>query len=64
MNNFPKALGEQARALAEASGWPIDMRSESDEAEVRYENTFTCVLRGVPLTPTTIRALTCRAPSR
>lgn len=51
MNNFPKALGEQARALAEASGWPIDLRSDGDEAAVRYENTFTCVLRGVPLTP-------------
>ncbi|MDD7789790.1 type VI secretion system Vgr family protein, partial [Ralstonia pseudosolanacearum] len=28
INNFPKALGEQARALAEASGWHIEMRSE------------------------------------
>ncbi|MGA4047847.1 type VI secretion system Vgr family protein [Ralstonia nicotianae] len=51
INNFPKTLGEQARALAEASGWHIEMRSDGDKAEVRYENTFTCVLRGVPLTP-------------
>lgn len=50
-NNFPKALGEQARALADASGWHLEVRPGSDGAQVRYDNTFTCVPRGVPLTP-------------
>lgn len=49
-NNFPKKLEEPARALADANGWHLEVGSGSD-GPVRYENTFTCVLRGVPLTP-------------
>ena len=49
-NNFPKELEGPARALADANGWHLEVGSGSD-AQVRYENTFTCVLRGVPLTP-------------
>ncbi|MDO3527195.1 type VI secretion system Vgr family protein [Ralstonia pseudosolanacearum] len=50
-NNFPKALDEQARALAEASGWHLEVRPGRDDVQIRYENTFTCVPRGAPLTP-------------
>ncbi|MDB0520615.1 type VI secretion system Vgr family protein [Ralstonia solanacearum] len=50
-NNFPKELDEQACALAEASGWHLEVRPGRDGAPIRYENTFTCVSRGVPLTP-------------
>ncbi|QUP55996.1 type VI secretion system tip protein VgrG (plasmid) [Ralstonia syzygii] len=50
-NNFPKELDEQARALVEASGWHLEVRPGRDGAPIRYENTFTCLPRGVPLTP-------------
>lgn len=50
-NNFPKKLEEQAQALIEASGWRLDMRPSGDGEHVCYENTFTCLPRGVPLTP-------------
>jgi len=49
-NNFPKELEGPARALADANGWHLEVGSGADD-QVRYENTFTCVLRGVPLTP-------------
>ncbi|KFX81202.1 type IV secretion protein Rhs, partial [Ralstonia solanacearum] len=50
-NNFPKALGEQAQALFTASRWQFDPLPLGEDGQSRYENTFVCVRRGVPLTP-------------
>ncbi|AXV84402.1 type VI secretion system Vgr family protein [Ralstonia solanacearum] len=50
-NNFPKALGERAQALFAASRWTFDALPASEDGQSRYENTFICVRRGVPLTP-------------
>ncbi|WP_244135135.1 type VI secretion system Vgr family protein [Burkholderia sp. BCC0322] len=55
-NNLPKDLSERARALFEASRHlsqvePALPASLSDSNDTRYENTFTAVRRGVPLTP-------------
>ncbi|MBT1538274.1 type VI secretion system tip protein VgrG [Ralstonia solanacearum] len=51
INNFPKALGEQAQALFAASRWQFDPLPLGEDGQSRYENTFVCVRRGVPLTP-------------
>ncbi|MFC0130875.1 phage baseplate assembly protein V, partial [Ralstonia solanacearum] len=51
VNNFPKALGEQAQALFAASRWQFDPLPLGEDGQSRYENTFVCVRRGVPLTP-------------
>ncbi|WP_412769986.1 type VI secretion system Vgr family protein, partial [Ralstonia pseudosolanacearum] len=50
-NNFPKALGERAQALFAASRWTVDALPSGEDGQSRYENTFVCVQRGVPLTP-------------
>lgn len=61
-NNLPKDLHERAQALFAASRWPFDPPPVSvdtadrptvsgDSAPSRYENTFTAVPRGMPLTP-------------
>lgn len=58
-NNLPKELNERAQALFAANRWQFDdvscgiqtPTSSSPESETRYENTFGCVTRGIPLTP-------------
>ncbi|WP_240435770.1 type VI secretion system Vgr family protein [Ralstonia solanacearum] len=50
-NNFPGVLGEQAQALFVASRWTFDALPAGEDGQSRYENTFVCVRRGVPLTP-------------
>ncbi|WP_353627705.1 type VI secretion system Vgr family protein [Ralstonia pseudosolanacearum] len=50
-NNFPKELGERAQALFVASRWQFDVLPTGDDNQARYENTFICVRRGLPLTP-------------
>ncbi|MGE1004901.1 type VI secretion system Vgr family protein [Ralstonia pseudosolanacearum] len=50
-NNFPKALGERAQSLFAASRWQVDALPLGEDGQSRYENTFVCVRRGVPLTP-------------
>ncbi|NPT54568.1 type VI secretion system Vgr family protein [Paraburkholderia elongata] len=66
-NSLPKTLNERAQALFEANRWRVEgpstgassspsagrgrAASSADEEESRYENTFSCVRRGVPLTP-------------
>lgn len=66
-NSLPKTLNERAQALFEANRWRVEgpskvaasasstgqgrAASSADEEESRYENTFSCVKRGVPLTP-------------
>ncbi|MPV70484.1 type VI secretion system tip protein VgrG [Burkholderia sp. BE17] len=55
-NNLPKGLSDRAQALFAASrhlaqptsAWAASLSEDSD---TRYENTFTAVRRGVPLTP-------------
>ncbi|NIE66029.1 type VI secretion system tip protein VgrG [Burkholderia sp. Ax-1719] len=62
-NNLPKDLGERAQALFAASRWPFAMTplapdpyprpsALDDASSGRYENTFSAVPRGTPLTPT------------
>lgn len=62
-NNLPKDLHERAQALFTASRWaseapPVSVNTPSrpsvfgDSAPSRYENTFSGVPRGMPLTPT------------
>ena len=61
-NNLPKALHERAQALFAANRWAFDSPPVSvdtparltvygDSAQSRYENTFSGVPRGTPLTP-------------
>ncbi|OIT16358.1 type IV secretion protein Rhs [Ralstonia solanacearum] len=50
-NNFPKALSERAQVLFAASRWTFDALPAGEDGQSRYENTFACVRRGVPLTP-------------
>ncbi|GLU33351.1 type VI secretion system Vgr family protein [Trinickia caryophylli] len=61
-NNLPKDLSERAQALFAAGRWPFEPPPVStstparptvldQSAESRYENTFTGVPRGTPLTP-------------
>ncbi|RDU98306.1 type VI secretion system Vgr family protein [Trinickia dinghuensis] len=61
-NNLPKDLNERAQALFTASRWSFDSPSVSvdtparptvygDSSQSRYENTFSGVPRGTPLTP-------------
>lgn len=59
-NNLPKDLNERAQALFDANRWHFDSlpaarRStharSSDAVGTRYDNTFTCVRRGISLTP-------------
>ncbi|WP_434116055.1 type VI secretion system Vgr family protein [Paraburkholderia caffeinilytica] len=59
-NSLPKALNEHAQALFAASRWASGARFRQDQPgsaatddiiESRYENTFTCVKRDVPLKP-------------
>ncbi|UOB54736.1 type VI secretion system tip protein VgrG [Burkholderia pyrrocinia] len=55
-NNLPKGLTERVQALFAAShNLAFQSRprpsASAEEADTRYENTFTCVRRGVPLTP-------------
>ncbi|KVU36791.1 type IV secretion protein Rhs [Burkholderia ubonensis] len=55
-NNLPKGLTERVRALFAASRHldypaPIQQPVAVAESDTRYENRFTCVRRGVPLTP-------------
>lgn len=57
-NNLPKQLNERAQLLFERSHWNTGMSATGAladpfaTAQTRYRNTFTCVRRGVPLTPT------------
>ncbi|WP_430363328.1 type VI secretion system Vgr family protein [Trinickia sp. NRRL B-1857] len=62
-NNLPKDLHERAQALFTASRWTFDAPPVSvdtparpsifgDSTQSRYENTFSGVPRGIPLTPT------------
>lgn len=55
-NNLPKNLTERVMGLFAASrhlaySSPTKLPEQSGEPDTRYENTFTCVRRGVPLTP-------------
>ncbi|KWF09111.1 type VI secretion system Vgr family protein [Burkholderia pseudomultivorans] len=55
-NNLPQGLTERVQALFAASrnlAFPSPPRpsTETAESDTRYENRFTCVRRGVPLTP-------------
>ena len=55
-NNLPKGLTERVMGLFEASrhlaySSPSKPPAQLGEPDTRYENTFTCVRRGVPLTP-------------
>lgn len=55
-NNLPKGLTERVQALFVASrhlAYPSPTRVPvmAGEQDTRYENTFTCVRRGVPLAP-------------
>ncbi|MGN5641097.1 type VI secretion system Vgr family protein [Burkholderia multivorans] len=55
-NNLPKGLNDRVMGLFAASrhlGYssPTKPPEQSGEPDTRYENTFTCVRRGVPLTP-------------
>ncbi|WP_176057456.1 type VI secretion system Vgr family protein [Paraburkholderia sp. BCC1876] len=55
-NNLPKGLTERAQSLFQASHHLVLPTSTpvltiSREQDTRYKNTFTCVRRGVPLTP-------------
>ncbi|KVQ40974.1 type VI secretion system tip protein VgrG [Burkholderia cepacia] len=55
-NNLPKGLTERVQQLFAASKnlvspSPAQLAPSSAESDTRYENTFTCVRRGVPITP-------------
>ncbi|MBU9465910.1 type VI secretion system tip protein VgrG [Burkholderia multivorans] len=55
-NNLPKGLTDRVQALFAASRHlaypsPIQQPPAAAEPDTRYENRFTCVRRGVPLTP-------------
>ncbi|AOJ04854.1 type IV secretion protein Rhs [Burkholderia mayonis] len=55
-NNLPKGLNERVQALFAASrnlahAAPALPAALAKDADTRYENTFTCVRRGVPLAP-------------
>lgn len=55
-NNLPKGLTDRVMGLFAASrhlaySSPTTPPQHSGESDTRYENTFTCVRRGVPLTP-------------
>nr|WP_241025348.1 type VI secretion system Vgr family protein [Burkholderia sp. Ac-20384] len=55
-NNLPKGLTERVQTLFAASKnlvspSPAQLAPSSTESDTRYENTFTCVRRGVPITP-------------
>jgi len=59
-NNLPKDLNERAQALFDANRWHFDslptatqsMQARSSDAiGTRYDNTFSCVRRGIALTP-------------
>ncbi|WP_342613509.1 type VI secretion system Vgr family protein [Burkholderia ambifaria] len=55
-NNLPKGLTERVQALFAASQHltyrsPLQPSAAAEEPDTRYENRFTCVRRGVPLTP-------------
>lgn len=55
-NNLPQGLTERVQALFAASrnlAFPSPPRpsTETAKSDTRYENRFTCVRRGVPLTP-------------
>lgn len=57
-NNLPKALNERAQLLFDSSRWSsglpdlITQSATSATEETRYQNSFSCVRRGVALTPT------------
>lgn len=56
-NNLPKELDTQVTALLDASRSLFDAHTQAnsspagDQSDTRYQNTFSCVRRGVPLTP-------------
>lgn len=55
-NNLPKGLTERVHTLFAASRnlafpSPTPALQSSAESDTRYENTFTCVRRGIPITP-------------
>ncbi|WP_269434508.1 MULTISPECIES: contractile injection system protein, VgrG/Pvc8 family, partial [unclassified Burkholderia] len=55
-NNLPKGLNERVQALFAASrnlaqAAPALPAALAEDADTRYENTFSCVRRGVPLAP-------------
>lgn len=54
-NSLPKELNDRAQALFEASRWvfesPAASSGSTSNDETRYENTFSCIRRGVQLTP-------------
>lgn len=54
-NSLPKELSDRAQALFDANRWVFDSPTVSagstSSDETRYENTFSCIRRGVQLTP-------------
>jgi type VI secretion system secreted protein VgrG len=59
-NSLPKTLNDRAQSLFESNRWHFDAppaasqspaSNKGDTVETRYENTFSCVQRGVALTP-------------
>jgi type VI secretion system secreted protein VgrG len=55
-NNLPKDIDERAQRLFDANGWQkvssrATLNQVSDKREVKYTNRFTCVRRGIPITP-------------
>ena len=54
-NSLPKELNDRAQALFDASRWVFESSAASSGStssdETRYENTFSCIRRGVQLTP-------------
>ncbi|KVN98004.1 type IV secretion protein Rhs, partial [Burkholderia ubonensis] len=55
-NNLPKGLTERVQILFAASRnlaspSPAQLPPSSAESDTRYKNTFTCVRRGIPITP-------------
>jgi len=53
-NNFPKDINQRAQMLFASSRWKFEgfgSRESGNDTGTRYENSFTCVRRGVPLTP-------------
>ncbi|WP_423383593.1 type VI secretion system Vgr family protein [Burkholderia sp. LMG 32019] len=55
-NNLPKGLTDRVQMLFAASRnlaspSPAQLSTSSADSDTRYENTFTCVRRGIPITP-------------
>jgi type VI secretion system secreted protein VgrG len=55
-NNLPKTVDEKVRRLFSVNGWSSvgidsELRTASEERDVRYTNRFSCVRRGIPIVP-------------